>query len=77
MSNDLSLPRPGRLQACKRTRLRRERCPRERDPTPMRIDQLAEEAAEKIDQLQQNGELGVPSLKKIIKCAIKVALTEQ
>ncbi len=38
MSNDLSLPRPGRLQARKRTRVGRKRCPRERDPAPMNPD---------------------------------------
>ncbi len=37
MSNDLSLPRPGRLQAGKRPRQRRKRRPHHGDPAPMTI----------------------------------------
>ncbi len=42
MSNDLSLPRPGRLQAGKRTRVRRKRRPHHGDPAPMNMNATAQ-----------------------------------
>ncbi len=42
MSNDLSLPRPGRLQVGKRTRVGRKRRPHHGDPAPMNMNATAQ-----------------------------------